>query len=80
MSRFAIQANYFPKRLKNLVAPTDTRRRPDQRALENGDIALATSEKERLESRQRAFRKYAEAEKKPHVPRYFTKWQNPSDD
>eukprot|EP00976_Prorocentrum_cordatum_P007817 155768-Prorocentrum_minimum.AAC.1 len=31
--------------------------RPDQRALEHGDIALATSEKLRLESKQRISRK-----------------------
>ena len=61
MSKFALQANYFPKRLHNIVAPTDTRRRPDQRALENGNIPLAISEKERLENKQRAMRKYLEA-------------------
>ena len=42
------------------MAPTDTRRRPDQRALENGDMKLATSEKNRLEEKQRAVRKYRE--------------------
>jgi hypothetical protein len=29
MSHFSIQLNYFPKRLHNVVAPTDTRRRQD---------------------------------------------------
>lgn len=29
MSHFHLQLNYFPKRLHNVVAPTDTRRRPD---------------------------------------------------
>jgi len=43
--------NYFPKRLEGVIAPTDTRRRPDQRALENGDMKLAAAEKERLEVR-----------------------------
>jgi hypothetical protein len=51
MSHFSIQLNYFPKRLHNVVAPTDTRRRPDQRALENGDMKTAAAEKERLENR-----------------------------
>lgn len=63
---FSIQLNYFPKRLQNVVAPTDTRRRPDQRALENGDMKLATFEKDRLENRQRTFRKYHEAINKQH--------------
>ncbi len=51
MSHFSIQLNYFPKRLHNVVAPTDTRRRPDQRALENGDMKTAAAEKDRLENR-----------------------------
>lgn len=29
MSYFGLQLNYFPQRLKNVVAPTDTRRRTD---------------------------------------------------
>jgi len=29
MSHYHLQLNYFPKRLQNVVAPTDTRRRPD---------------------------------------------------
>lgn len=48
-SHFSLQLNYFPKRLESIIAPTDTRRRPDQRALEEGDFQLASSEKERLE-------------------------------
>ena len=60
LSHFSLQLNYFPKRLHNVVAPTDTRRRPDQRALENGDMKLATYEKDRLENKQRAVRKYKE--------------------
>lgn len=71
--------NYFPKRLHNLVAPTDTRRRQDQRALENGDMQLAAAEKERLENRQRTFRKYYEATGKVHKPRYFERYWNEAD-
>jgi hypothetical protein len=51
MSHFSLQLNYFPKRLHGVVAPTDTRRRPDQRALENGDMKTAAFEKNRLENR-----------------------------
>jgi len=39
------------------VAPTDSRRREDIRALENGDFAKAALEKTRLEEKQRASRK-----------------------
>lgn len=79
MAKFHIQMNYFPKRLHRVVAPTDTRRRPDQRALENGDMKTAAYEKDRLENRQRTFRKYNEAIKKEHEPRYFVKVRNERD-
>lgn len=65
--------------MHNVVAPTDTRRRPDQRALENGELKLAVFEKDRLENRQRTFRKFHEATKKVHEPRYFKQWRNLSD-
>ena len=29
MSLFVMNLNYFPKQLHNIIAPTDTRRRPD---------------------------------------------------
>ena len=53
------------------MAPTDTRRRPDQRCLENGDMIMAATEKERLEGKQRRVRKYKEANKMEHKPAYF---------
>jgi len=49
MSEFSLQLNNFPPSLQQLVAPTDSRRRPDQRALEDGDIALAGERKNLLE-------------------------------
>jgi hypothetical protein len=33
------------------VAPTDTRRRPDMRSFENGDMIEAQEEKDRLEEK-----------------------------
>ena len=79
MSRFSLQLNYFPKRLQNVVPPTDTRRRPDQRALEEGDMRTAAYEKDRLENRQRAVRKLMEAKKETQTPSYFEVWKNPHD-
>jgi hypothetical protein len=35
--------------IKKKLAQIDTRRRPDQRILENGDMAKESNEKERLE-------------------------------
>jgi len=43
--------NYLPNTLLPFLPPTDTRLRPDQRALENGDFKLAASEKFRLEEK-----------------------------
>lgn len=41
-------------------------------------MITAAVEKDRLENRQRTFRKYYEATEEPQ-PMYFTKWHNPSD-
>ena len=58
LSHFSLQLNYFPKRLQRLVAPTDTRRRPDLRSLEIGDMVKSQSEKDRLEEKQRVYFRY----------------------
>ncbi|KAL3077249.1 hypothetical protein niasHS_013238 [Heterodera schachtii] len=44
------------------VAPTDSRRRPDQRLMEDGDWDEANKRKNQLEERQRKARRQAEAE------------------
>ena len=80
MSHFMLQLNYFPKQYRKVIAPTDTRWRPDQRALESGDMKLAASEKNRLEEKQRAVRKYNEKHNIEHKPAYFDEWKNPDDD
>ena len=53
---WALQLN-LPPDIVPLCAPTDCRRRPDLRALENGDVQFGASEKWRLEEKQRASRK-----------------------
>ena len=78
-TRHALQFNYLTDRLAAKIAPTDSRFRPDQRALENGDFKLASSEKNRLEEKQRAVRKYREAMKIEPKPFYFDEWTNPDD-
>lgn len=45
------------------VAPTDSRRRPDQRLMENGNWDEANLEKQRLEEKQRTVRRKREAER-----------------
>ncbi|KAL0391713.1 UNVERIFIED_CONTAM: Oxysterol-binding protein-related protein 1C [Sesamum radiatum] len=52
------------------ATPTDSRLRPDQRCLENGEYEMANAEKLRLEQRQRQARKMQESGWKP---RWFAK-------
>lgn len=79
MSYHNMQLNYLPNTLKPWLPPTDTRFRPDQTALENGDFKLAATEKNRLEEKQRAVRRYMEKHGQEHKPKYFDEWKNPED-
>ncbi|XP_038664487.1 oxysterol-binding protein-related protein 1 isoform X3 [Scyliorhinus canicula] len=56
-TNFAMSLNELDKEMENVIAPTDCRFRPDIKAMENGDIDLASEEKKRLEEKQRAARK-----------------------
>ncbi|KAH0858894.1 hypothetical protein HID58_087155 [Brassica napus] len=70
LTRFAITLNELTPGLKEKLPPTDSRLRPDQRYLENGEFEMANTEKLRLEQRQRQARKMQERGWKP---RWFTK-------
>ncbi|XP_032899495.1 oxysterol-binding protein 2-like isoform X1 [Amblyraja radiata] len=48
--------------VESMTAPTDSRLRPDQRLMENGNWEEANVEKQRLEEKQRATRRLREAE------------------
>ncbi|KAM3294597.1 hypothetical protein ACQJBY_031387 [Aegilops geniculata] len=56
--------------MQEKLPPTDSRLRPDQRCLENGEYERANAEKLRLEQRQRQARKMQESGWKP---RWFAK-------
>jgi len=58
MSRLAVELN----EMEEGVCPTDSRRRPDQRLMEEGRWDEANTEKVRLEEKQREVRKRREAE------------------
>ncbi|TKR60166.1 hypothetical protein L596_027457 [Steinernema carpocapsae] len=58
------------------VAPTDSRLRPDQRKMENGDFEAAAQIKEKLEECQRERGRQNEEAKKEHQPRWFAKKEN----
>lgn len=70
LTPFAVQLNEVTPGLQGQLAPTDCRLRPDQAALERGEIDRANAEKQRLEKKQRAARKAAEAGTPIH-PRWF---------
>ncbi|CAD6206320.1 unnamed protein product [Miscanthus lutarioriparius] len=70
LTRFAITLNELTPGLKEKLPPTDSRLRPDQRCLENGEYERANAEKLRLEQRQRQARNMQESGWKP---RWFAK-------
>lgn len=65
LTSFAIQLNELTPGLQEKLPPTDSRLRPDQRHLENGEYEKANAEKQRLERRQRMSRKLQENGWKP---------------
>lgn len=71
LTSFAITLNALPPRLKPWLAPTDTRLRPDQRAMEEGRYDEASDEKFRVEEKQRAARRQREAEGVTYTPQWF---------
>ncbi|KAK3725434.1 hypothetical protein LTR37_000404 [Vermiconidia calcicola] len=73
LTPFVVTLNALPERLKPCLAPTDTRLRPDQRAMEEGEYDFAALEKVRVEEGQRARRRDREAKGEEFVPRWFTR-------
>ncbi|XP_025884515.1 oxysterol-binding protein-related protein 1B-like isoform X2 [Solanum lycopersicum] len=69
-TRFAITLNELSPDLEEKLPPTDSRLRPDQRFLENGEYEVANSEKLRLEQRQR---QASQMQEKGWKPRWFRK-------
>ncbi|XP_062074072.1 oxysterol-binding protein-related protein 2A [Humulus lupulus] len=65
LTSFAITLNELTEGLQEKLPPTDSRLRPDQRHLENGEYEKANAEKQRLEKRQRMSTKLQESGWKP---------------
>ncbi|XP_047443625.1 oxysterol-binding protein-related protein 1 isoform X2 [Mugil cephalus] len=74
---FAMQLNELRKEMQGVIPQTDCRLRPDIRAMENGDIDLASEEKKRLEEKQRAARKNRSKSDEEWKTRWFQQGQNP---
>ncbi len=74
-AEYTLQLNLPPDLVPGLC-PTDSRLRPDQRALESGDVKQASEEKERVERKQRFARKKREEKKEEYEPRWFQLVEN----
>uniref|UniRef100_A0A8C7Y8Y0 Oxysterol-binding protein n=1 Tax=Oryzias sinensis TaxID=183150 RepID=A0A8C7Y8Y0_9TELE len=74
---FAMQLNELTPGMEGVIPQTDCRLRPDIRAMENGNIDLASEEKKRLEEKQRAARKNRSKSEEDWKLRWFQQGQNP---
>ncbi|XP_077583813.1 oxysterol-binding protein-related protein 6 isoform X2 [Stigmatopora nigra] len=72
-TRFATELNELCPELKDVLPRTDARFRPDQRHLEEGNVELAASEKQRIEDLQRTRRKWNEENNVKQEPCFFKK-------
>ncbi|XP_060631160.2 oxysterol-binding protein-related protein 1 isoform X1 [Anolis sagrei] len=82
---FAMALNELDPEMESVIPKTDCRLRPDIRAMENGDIDVASEEKKRLEEKQRAARKnrskseedWTTSQPVAQAPRWFHQGPNP---
>ncbi|KAM6278363.1 oxysterol-binding protein-related protein 1 isoform 1-T4 [Spheniscus humboldti] len=82
---FAMALNELDKEMESVIPKTDCRLRPDIRAMENGEIDLASEEKKRLEEKQRTARKnrskseedWKTSHPSSQTPRWFHQGPNP---
>uniref|UniRef100_A0A8D3AAQ2 Oxysterol-binding protein n=1 Tax=Scophthalmus maximus TaxID=52904 RepID=A0A8D3AAQ2_SCOMX len=72
-STFALELNELSARLRPLLPPTDSRLRPDQRMLEEGDVEESDRQKDAIEGFQRERRNQLAKRGEQHVPRFFEK-------
>lgn len=73
LTPFVVTLNAIPDNLKHHLPPTDTRLRPDQRAMEDGEYDFAATEKHRVEEKQRAKRRDRESKGEEYQPKWFSK-------
>jgi hypothetical protein len=75
-TRFAMMLNELDSRLESVIAPTDSRLRPDMRLMEIAQVDGASAEKSRLEEQQREARKERKKSKEDWKPRWFRLGRN----
>ncbi|KAI1006379.1 Oxysterol [Podosphaera aphanis] len=73
LTPFVITLNDDNPKLLTWLPPTDSRLRPDQRAMEDGRYDEAAEEKHRVEEKQRAKRREREEKGEEFVPHWFSK-------
>ncbi|XP_078096356.1 oxysterol-binding protein-related protein 3 isoform X2 [Mustelus asterias] len=71
LTKFALGLNEMEADERLYLPRTDTRFRPDQRYLEEGNIEAAESQKERIEQLQRERRRILEENNMVHQPQFF---------
>ncbi|KAM6918580.1 oxysterol-binding protein-related protein 1-like [Xenentodon cancila] len=76
-STFAMQLNELDKCMEGVLPHTDSRLRPDIRAMEKGDMDMASAEKKRLEEKQRTARKSRSKSTEEWKIRWFQQASNP---
>jgi len=72
-TEYALQLNFLTDDIKPHLPPSDSRLRPDQRMLEEGDTVKASDLKRNLEEAQRTRRKELEASGGTYNANYFEK-------
>jgi oxysterol-binding protein 1 len=77
LTPFVVTLNDINEQLAPWLPPTDTRLRPDQRAMEDGRYNFAATEKNRVEEKQRKRRRQREAAGEEFIPNWFTKARCP---
>lgn len=73
LTNFAIGLNELNEKLQPWLPPTDSRFRPDQRAMEEGRYDEAADEKHRIEVKQRNKAKLREEQNVRYQPQWFEK-------
>ncbi|KAJ4254323.1 hypothetical protein NW762_009915 [Fusarium torreyae] len=73
LTPFVLTFNHIDDQLRPWLPPTDSRLRPDQRAMEDGEYDFAADEKNRLETAQRSRRRIREERGEEFVPQWFHK-------
>ncbi|KAK7572119.1 hypothetical protein V9T40_014591 [Parthenolecanium corni] len=77
-TRFAIELNELDPEAAKYLPKTDTRFRPDQRLLEEGDLTSAENIKSELEQKQRERRKQMEEANVHYEPKWFKSKTDPN--